>query len=244
LGTALELLHVHPIFRYFVIQPPHVFMRLVRKQSKRSDLFAPVLLGAFTIFIPCGATQAMMALAISSGNPLAGAVILFAFVLGTSPLFFALGYFTMKMGDVLKKRFTKIAGFALLIVALITLNSSLALTGTPYTFSNVIRQGFCQISYCPNDLYGTPVSDQTIMITPSGYTPSSFAVTAGSQVTIRLVNTGAVGCQQAFTIPALRLEKVVAPNQSETFTFTAPAKPTTLAFMCSMGMYPGQIHVL
>src|SRR5579885_689203 len=77
IGTALNLLHVHPVFRYFIIQPPQFFSRLIRKQSKRKDIFAPFMLGALTIFIPCGTTQAMMALAISTANPLLGGLILF-----------------------------------------------------------------------------------------------------------------------------------------------------------------------
>src|SRR6266849_3744065 len=99
IGTALNILNVHPIFRYFVIQPPRFLTRLVRKQSKSKDMFAPALLGAFTVFISCGTTQAMMAFAIASGKPLTGAAILFAFILGTSPLFFVLGYFATKLGD-------------------------------------------------------------------------------------------------------------------------------------------------
>src|SRR4051812_46245367 len=37
LGTALNLLDVHPIFRYFVVQPPRFLSKLIRKQSKRQD---------------------------------------------------------------------------------------------------------------------------------------------------------------------------------------------------------------
>src|SRR3972149_1246268 len=78
-GTALNMLGVHPIFRYFVIAPPRFVTRIIRSRAKSADSFAPALLGLFTIFIPCGTTQAMMALAIGSGNPLYGAVILSAF---------------------------------------------------------------------------------------------------------------------------------------------------------------------
>lgn len=59
-GTALNMLNVHPIFRYFIIPPPRFITRKIRNQSKSQDVFAPALLGAFTVFIPCGATQAMM----------------------------------------------------------------------------------------------------------------------------------------------------------------------------------------
>lgn len=108
LGTAMNILNVHPVFRYFVIQPPKFLARLVRNQSKRTDLFAPVFLGAFTVFIPCGTTQAMMALAIASGNPVLGATILFVFVLGTSPLFFTVGYFASKLGGKLHDQFMQL----------------------------------------------------------------------------------------------------------------------------------------
>ncbi|MDO8489635.1 MAG: sulfite exporter TauE/SafE family protein, partial [Candidatus Omnitrophota bacterium] len=62
-AVALNLLNIHPIFRYVIIQPPRFLTRMVRNQSKSKDIFAPALLGAMTIFIPCGTTLAMEALA-------------------------------------------------------------------------------------------------------------------------------------------------------------------------------------
>ena len=59
IAVALDLLNIHPIFRYFVIQPPRFLARRVRNQSRSKDLFAPALLGAMTIFIPCGTTLAI-----------------------------------------------------------------------------------------------------------------------------------------------------------------------------------------
>jgi sulfite exporter TauE/SafE len=245
-GTALNLLNVHPIFRYFVIQPPRFLAKLVRKQSKRGDAFAPALLGAFTIFIPCGTTQAMMALAIASGSVLAGSVILFTFILGTSPLFFILGYFTMKLGDMLHKKFMKVAAVALILLALFNLDATLTLAGANYTPSRIIKDSFCLISYCSDSAAGqsAAVSEQTITITPSGYTPDNFTVSAGSTVKINLANENASNCVQAFTIPSLNIQKIVRPGQTDSLTFTAPTKPGNIAFMCSMGMYSGTIRVI
>ena len=104
-GTALNILEVHPMFRYFVIQPPKFLTRLVRKQSRSQSMFAPALLGAFTIFIPCGTTQAMMALAVASGKPIFGAAIMFAFILGTSPVFFYPWLLCNKIGGHVSRRF-------------------------------------------------------------------------------------------------------------------------------------------
>jgi sulfite exporter TauE/SafE len=244
IGTALNLLNVHPVFRYFVIQPPRFLTRFIHKQSKRKDFFAPALLGAFTVFIPCGTTQAIMALAITTGSPVMGALMLAAFVLGTMPVFFMIGYFTMRLGDFLKSRFMKVAAGALLLLALFNFNSVLALTGTPYTFSNMLNNIVCTFSYCQNDLVGTPVLEQTITITPTGYTPNTFTVPRNSSVVIHLVNDDTSGCLQAFTIPSLNLQKIVAPNSLETFAFNSPDEPGIITFMCSMGMYAGTIRVI
>lgn len=248
IGTALAILNVHPIFRYFIIQPPKFITRRVKGITKSRDIFAPGLLGAFTVFLPCGTTQAMMLLAIASGQPVLGALILFIFVLGTSPLFFVLGYLATRLGDALHKKFLRIAALTIIVLALFNLNNAIALTGSKWTFGGVARGAFCTIAYCTNenlsDLPEQPiVSEQTITIENSGYSPKEFTVKAGSQVKVTLVNKDGYSCAQAFTIPSLRLQKVVAPNTTETITFTAPKQKGQLAFMCSMGMYRGVINI-
>ena len=252
IGTALNILHVHPIFRYFAIQPPKFLTRIVRKQSKNSDLFAPALLGAFTVFIPCGTTQAMMALAIASGNPLTGAAILFAFVFGTSPVFFLLGYLATRLGGALQEKFMKVAAFAIILLAIFNFNNTLALTGSNMTLDNVGRNLFCFISYC-NDVQSSTASSPgmqasvqttTITIGDSGYSPGSLTIKAGSQVKIHLDNNGGAGCIQTFTIPKLGIEKSVPLGTKGDIAFTAPNQPGQLSFMCSMGMYRGVINVI
>ncbi len=242
IGTALNLLNVHPIFRYFVIAPPRFLTKIVHRQSKQPSLFAPILLGAFTVFIPCGTTQAMMALSIGSANPFMGAAILAAFVLGTSPLFFILGYFATKLGDVLHQRFIRIAAFALILLAIFNANNALALTGSNFTFEN-IWQGMFNSASAQNPENQT-ATDATINFEQTGYSPNYLSVKAGSTITLHLVNSGGQGCIQGFTIPSLGIQKTILYGNSDTITFTAPSKPQTLAFMCSMGMFRGTIEVI
>jgi sulfite exporter TauE/SafE len=247
-GTALNILNVHPIFRYFVIQPPKFLTRLVRKQSKSKDAFAPALLGAFTVFIPCGTTQAMMALAIASGKPLSGAAILFAFILGTSPLFFLLGYMAMKLGDRLHKQFMRFAAFAIILLAIFNLNNAIALTGSNFTLNNLFSDLWCTVSVCGNTTTRANTqaanNNVAVAITANGYNPDNLTVKAGSQVTLHLTNTGGQGCTQAFTIPSMGIQKVVPLGNSDTIAFTAPSQPGDIPFMCSMGMYRGVMHVI
>ena len=248
IGTALNILNVHPIFRYFVIQPPKFLTRLIRKQSKSSDVFAPAILGAFTVFIPCGITQGMMALAIASGSPVIGAAILFSFVLGTSPLFFILGYFATKLGEVFQQKFMRLAAFAIITLALFNLNNSLALAGVNINIVKPISSVYCTFAVCEN-LGGGGVAQAAsnnvnINIEASGYNPSAITVKAGLPVTINLKNTTGSGCVQAFTIPSLGIQKIIPVGSSDTITFNAPKTPGQLPFMCSMGMYRGVINVI
>lgn len=249
IGTALNILNVHPIFRYFIIQPPKFLTRLIRKRSKSGDIFAPAILGAFTIFIPCGTTQAMMALAIASGKPLAGAAILFAFILGTSPLFFVLGYLATKLGDKLHQQFMRFAAFAIILLALFNLNNAIALTGSNFTLNNMFSGFWCTVSFCSGIAPATAIAqaasnDVAVSITASGYSPNFATIKAGSQVTLHLTNTDGRGCIQAFTIPSLGIQRVVPMGTSDTITFTAPSQPGNLAFMCSMGMYRGMFNII
>lgn len=252
-GTALNILNVHPIFRYFIIQPPRFLTRIVRKQSKKQDIFAPILLGAFTVLIPCGTTQAMMALAIASGNPLTGSAILFAFILGTSPIFFLLGYFATKLGDVMQQKFMKFASVAIILLAIFNFNNAIALTGSNFTLDNIGKNAWCSINYCDNGqetqgnvqgMKSDPTNDAVIAIDASGYNPDNLTVKAGSKTTLHLKNTGGAGCTQAFTIPSLGLQKIIPLGTSGDLAFTAPNQPGELPFMCSMGMYRGKINVI
>jgi len=88
------MLNVHPIFRHFAIEPPRFITRYIRKKARNSsDWFTPLFLGTMTVLIPCGVTQAMMAVALATGDAAQAAALMFAFTLGTSPVFFAVAYF-------------------------------------------------------------------------------------------------------------------------------------------------------
>lgn len=251
-GTAFNLLQVHPIFRYFVIQPPKFLTRLVKNQSKSRAVFGPALLGAMTVLIPCGATQAMMAYAISTGSAFAGATTMFVFILGTSPLFFLLGYAVRKLGNSLSGTFNKVAAGAIMLVAFYNLNGAMVLSGSSFTLENVLTSINCTISFCDEGRVSgaitnsATVKEATIFITQNGYRtePAIVNVKAGSKVKFNIVNRGGGGCTQSLTVPKLGLQRVVPIGQSDTLEFTAPPTPGPLAFMCSMGMFRGEINVI
>ena len=240
---ALNLLNIHPIFRYVVIQPPRFLTRRVRNQSKSKDLFAPALLGAMTIFIPCGTTLAMEALAISSANPFSGAAIMGVFVLGTSPLFFGVGWITSVLGDSFRSKFLKIAAIAVLYLGVSSINGALVAGGVPFNLNSLA--GLFSQTNKEERLYSEVPTSQNIDITvfSNGYSPSYVRVKKGSPVTVNVIGKDAYSCASAFRIPSLGIARNLQPNETYTFTFT-PEREGKIVYTCSMGMYSGVIEVI
>lgn len=245
-GTALAFLEVHPVFRYFIIAPPRFLTRWVRAQAKSRHIFAPALLGAFTIFIPCGTTQAMMALAIGSRSPLSGALILAVFVAGTFPIFFLLGYSIEWLKDILRERFANVAAYGIIAMAVWNLNTGAVLFGSNVTIQHITTNIYCTITFCDSSQILAamrPSNSITIRIQSRGYVVDNPVIPAGAQVTLRLINESGSGCTQAFTIPKLGIQQVVPLGQSATVSFRAPTDTSELAFVCSMGMYGGTLYI-
>lgn len=242
---ALNLLDVHPIFRYAVIQPPKFLTKRIRNQSKSKDLFAPALLGAMTIFIPCGTTLAMEALAISSANPFVGAAIMATFVLGTTPLFFGLGWITSVLGDNFRGRFLKIAAIALIYLGITSINGALVAWDSPLSIQSITKSIQNSSPKTQEKLYSEAPTTQKaqIDVTARGYSPTLIRVKKGEPVTLTLVGKDAYSCASAFRIPSLGISKNLQPNETYTFSFT-PKEAGRIAFTCSMGMYSGVIEVI
>jgi uncharacterized protein len=139
IGTALRMLNVHPIFRYFVIEPPSFITRYIRRTAKAGEnTVTPLFLGALTVLIPCGVTQAMMAVAIGSGTPFMGAALMFAFILGTSPVFFTVAYLATRLGARLEANFMRFVAVVVLVLGVVAINTGLNLMGSPYSFSRLV----------------------------------------------------------------------------------------------------------
>jgi len=199
-----------------------------------------------TIFIPCGTTLAMEALAISSANPFMGAAIMGTFVLGTTPLFFGVGWLTSTLGDNFRTKFLKIAAVLLLYLGLTSINGAFIAFGFPIN-SQTIASSFKTSTVQQNGekLYSeAPVSQGAeIFVNANGYSPNYITVKKGSPVTIKLTAKNAYSCASAFRIPSLGISRNLQPNETYTFSFT-PEEAGRITFTCSMGMYTGTIEVI
>ena len=245
LGTAARLFNLHPIFRYFVIEPPRFMTRYIRRFAKNSDstVVTPLFLGTLTIFIPCGVTQAMMVLAIGTGSPLLGAAIMFAFILGTTPVFFGLAYVATRLGEALHTRFLQVAGAVVLVLGLVSIEGGLNLMGSPYSFSNLLNSASVSIAQASGTEVAAAQPDAngaiTIRVYNTSYSPDLIKAPAGKPINLTVVTSGTTGCTRGFVIPAIGFQRVLPESGQTSITIPAAAAQGNLRYTCSMGMYSG-----
>jgi uncharacterized protein len=241
LATAARLLNLHPIFRYTVIQPPKFSLKYLSKIAKDSSLFTPIFLGVLTILIPCGVTQAMMVYALSSGDVLRGAGIMFSFILGTFPVFILFGIVSSQM--LKNKVLTVVAATILAFIGIVSLNTGQILRGDVHTLQNfwqVIRTS--QNSESDTNIQNG-VQRVNIEVTSFGYKSDIKTLKVGIPVKLSLITKNEFGCGRSFVIPSLNYSKVLPANGTTEVIFT-PTQTGLLTYTCSMGMYTGQFTII
>jgi sulfite exporter TauE/SafE len=238
---AINLVGLSPFFKRFVITPPKFVLKVMRRVSVSESPFIPILLGILTIFIPCGVTQGMMLVSISAGNPLVSASIMFAFILGTIPVFFAIG---MAAGELFKRK--SLAIFAALVIAAIgifSINSGQVLRGSVHTIQNywsvLTKNSF--VTNQSSIIDGK--QNVTITVTSRGYKANVNTLKLGVPVKLTLITNSVAGCSRAFTIPDYNISKLL-PVTGETILEFTPDKLGNLTYTCSMGMYSGQFIII
>lgn len=243
--TVGRLLDIHPIFRRFVITPPKSIFRILRTKSVDEGLFSSGVLGFLTVLIPCGVTQAMMLLSVASGNALSGSLILTAFIIGTSPVFFVLG---MASNQLLQKKSLKYAAAtAIFILGITSINTGQILRGSVHTLQNYIAAATGKQDEKKSNLVAgvsaTGKQEVEIQVTSGGYQSSAQTLKAGVPVSLKLISQNVGSCARAFTIPEYNISKVLPQTGVSTIEFT-PTKRGRLTYTCSMGMYTGYFEVI
>lgn len=241
IATAGRLLNIHPIFRYLVIQPPVKFLRVLSRVSKDTSGMTPVLLGFLTVLIPCGVTQAMMIYAIGSGSVVNGALTMFAFVLGTFPVFFLFGLASVEIFK--NKLLTIAASVAIIYIGLTSINSGQVLRGSVHTFQN-----YWKVLSGATVIHGKIKIENGYQIVKidvfsKGYRSDTNTLKLNVPVKLTLVTNNVLSCALAFVIPSMGISKVL-PVTGETVVEFTPTKTGVLTYTCSMGMYTGYFNVV
>jgi hypothetical protein len=167
------------------------------------------------------------------------------FVVGTSPLFAAVGYAARRSTAVLRGRLAIMAGAAVLVAGVLAIDAGLTLGGSSVTLSSAwrsLRDGDAGSPVPPG-----PVADGsqriTITVRPRGYSPPRVAARAGVPTRLVLHNEGADGCTSAIVFPTLGVERIL-PEDGDTVIDVGPLRVGRHRYTCAMGMYSGTIEAV
>lgn len=207
-----------------------------RKEREYSHKNA-FLMGAATFFLPCGFTQAMQLLAISTGNPVQAAIIMGAFAIGTAPGLLSLGGLTSIVKGVFAQRFFRIVGVVVIAMALINFANGYTLAGLNQYFDSskaAVQQKPTQGS----------TTLQTTFKFKEDIIPSKFTAKVGQKTTLVVdVQEDGKGCMSTIMIIGLNdSPQLLKKGKKIELTFTA-TKAGTYTIACAMGVPRGSITV-
>ncbi|HEY5668274.1 MAG TPA: sulfite exporter TauE/SafE family protein [Candidatus Saccharimonadales bacterium] len=225
---------------------------IMRRSSQAYSDHNALVLGALSFFLPCGFTQAMQLLAISTGSFTKGALIMGAFALGTTPGLLAVGGLTSSVTGAFAKRFFKVAGVVVLVMALYNINNGYTLTGWARPFSHpeqtaqktLILPGEPR-AFSPKVSNATNNELKTTFHFQSDIIPNTFTVKAGSTYTLLVdAKEDGSGCMSTIMIPGLvDTPQFIKGGATNRLTFTVN-NPGTYKITCAMGIQRGSINVI
>jgi len=190
-----------------------------------------------------------MATALGTGSAAMGAALMFAFILGTSPVFFIVAYLTTELGSRLEKFFMRFVAVVLLVLGFVTLNGGLNVLGSPLSFQNLTSSLFQSNGQPASVVDSSQTASQTtfpdgelvLYVNNSGYFPRSLKAPANEAFKLNLVTNQTYSCARDFVIPALDYYQLLPDTGTMQVNIPAQKAGSTLFFTCSMGMYTGQI---
>jgi sulfite exporter TauE/SafE len=230
-------------FKNIRIEPPQLFTRFVRGRARSQSAIAPALLGFFTILIPCGVTLSVEALALTSGSAWAGAATMAVFVIGTSPLFAAVGYAARKAATAWQGRLAMATGIIVLVMGLYTLNGGLTLVDSPLAATNLAQTLGLTAGPASADTVTVNNGRQVAVMTArtGDYSPGNIQVIAGVPTTLRVHSDNVDGCTRSLV---LRGKGYVLPENGDTDIDLGILQPGELHYRCGMGMYTGKLSIV
>lgn len=214
------------------------------KKAEYSNKNAAIL-GGLTFFLPCGFTQAMQLYAMSTGSPVAGALTMGMFALGTAPGLLGIGGLTSAVKGESAQYFFKFAGLVVILLSIFNVSNGLNLTGWKSSLGLPVSAQSKQEG--SNVLGATQGEVQVLKATYSpreGVLPENFTVKAGQPVRVEvLAKENGSGCMGSFAIPGLT-KKVEGFKKGKTVVMEfTPAKTGTYQMTCAMGIPHGTITV-
>lgn len=230
---GLNIIGLVPSISKIGLRMPRKTMKAWNHLQSSDHPLTPIVIGAFTFFLPCGFTQSMQLFAVSTGSFLSGGLTMLLFALGTAPVLLGLGFATSRFSHMKATLFKLVIGMVVIGFAVSTLLSGFAQAGVDVSLPG---SGGGQTAVVADD-----VQIVTMTADYRGYTPSTIRIKQGVPVRWEVNATQISGCTDEIIVPSLNIR---APLESglNVIEFT-PDKAGTIGFSCWMGMVRGKFIV-
>ncbi|KKQ41000.1 MAG: hypothetical protein US58_C0007G0011 [Candidatus Magasanikbacteria bacterium GW2011_GWA2_37_8] len=235
LFLGLKLIEIFPALKEKTIALPKFISRLfgITNEQKEYSHKSAMITGALTFFLPCGFTQAMQLLAVSSGSFGTGAMIMGLFALGTAPGLLGVGGLASVFKGKKARVFFVVAGLLVILLGGYNIVNGSRLLST--------------ISLNNNGKNQTVVNSgefQEVRMTQgsNGYSPNVFTVEKGKTVRWIINSESVYSCASYIMMPKFKISKALTRGEN-IITFT-PTETGEIPFSCSMGMYRGKFIVV
>lgn len=127
---GVNLMDVFPWAKKLQPTIPGFIGRRVHGLKNVNHILTPLLVGIATFFLPCGFTQSMQIYSLTTGSFIAGALIMFAFSLGTLPVLALMSFSSLGIHKKAQSGiFFKTAGLIVTFFAIFNIINSLVVIG-------------------------------------------------------------------------------------------------------------------
>jgi sulfite exporter TauE/SafE/copper chaperone CopZ/plastocyanin domain-containing protein len=252
---GVNMLGLFPALRKFTVRMPKIFAKKI--EAEKEVAARPLVIGLLNGLMPCGPLQAMQLYALSTGSPVAGAVSMFLFSLGTVPLMFALGALSTALSGVKGRAFSarvmKAGAVLVAVLGLSMFSQGWNLGGLPSPLDTVSalfeRAAPSNISAARGQraIDGAPAivdGVQYVNSTLSGGRYPAITVQAGIPVkwTITAPQGSVNGCNNRMLIREYGIEYGFKTGEN-IIEFT-PERTGRIPYSCWMGMIRSSITVV
>ena len=240
---GINMLNLFPQMRKFNPRMPKLFARWIGNE-KSVNKNRPFYVGLLNGLMPCGPLQAMQLYALSTEDPIKGALAMFVFSLGTVPLMFGLGALSSFLNHKFTYRMMQISAVLVIFLGLSMFQTGLSVSGIQMP----------SISIMSLFKLGDDSSSENVAVVENGvqivssnvyvnrYEPITVKVGIPVKWTIHVERAHLTSCNDRFEIKALGIQYQldVGDNVVE---FT-PTQTGELSFDCWMGMIRSHINVV
>lgn len=231
---GLNMLNVFSWLRRFNPRMPKVFARIISEKKRGAS---PFFIGLLNGFMPCGPLQAMQLYALSTGDPVKGALSMFLFSLGTVPLMFGLGALSSILSQRFAKKVMSVGAVVVVLLGISMFNSGVSLSGFVMGGATASESTSANTAKVESDV-------QMIQTTLDSGRYQPITVKAGIPVkwTISAEEGTINGCNNRMFIPEYQIEQKLEYGDN-VIEFT-PGAAGTYPYSCWMGMIRSTITVV